>query len=646
MSVQATTAPAMMPVAPTHGRLVPLRLDEVTLTDGFWAQLQHRNHDHTVPHILHWLEKAGWIGNFDAAAEGRLPADRRGREFSDSEVYKALEAVAWQLALTPDADLERAYDAVVARVAAAQEPDGYLNTKFGRPGQADRWSDLEWGHELYCVGHLLQAAAARLRTGHDDLLVEVARNAADHVCATFGPDGRQGVCGHPEIELGLVEFGRATGDDRYITQAALFLDRRGHRTLADIEWGRGYFQDDVPIRDADVLRGHAVRALYLSAAAVDVAVERQDPELLDAVRRQLRTTVARRTYITGGMGAQHQDEGFGADWALPSDRSYSETCAGIASVMLAWRMLLATGDPGYADLAERTLFNIVAASPALDGRGFFYTNTLHQRTPGFVPDPDELVPRATSALRAPWFEVSCCPPNVARTLASLHGYLATRDDDGLQLHQYASCRISTELAGRRPVTLEVHTDYPRSGAIEIRSTTATDDAWTLTLRIPSWADGAMLVDGTGTRVVGPGTASVTMGPVQTVRLILPMTPRFSFPDPRIDAVRGTVAVERGPLVLCAESADLPGHADVADVRVDVALPPVDIEVATGDLTRPVPWVQVGGALRPATDTPWPYADAPAGSVDEPVRVPLVPYFLWGNRGPVTMRVWLPVVDGA
>jgi DUF1680 family protein len=637
-STATTTAATMVPVAPTAGALQPLRLDEVAITGGFWADMQQRNGSSSIPHILHWLEKAGWLGNFDAAVDGRLPADRRGREFADSEIYKALEALAWQLALTPDQQLQQDFDAVVARVAAAQEPDGYLNTNYGRPGQAARYSDLEWGHELYCYGHLFQAAAARLRTGHDDTLVDVARSAADHVCATFGRDGLQSICGHPEIELGLVELGRALREPRYIEQASLFVDRRGHRTLADIEWGRSYFQDDVPVRDAHTLRGHAVRALYLASAAVDVAVENSDDELLAAVIRQWRHAVSHRTYITGGMGSQHQDEAFGADYALPPDRSYSETCAGVASVMLSWRLLLATGDESYADMAERTLFNVVAASPALDGRGFFYTNTLHQRTPGFVPDPKELVPRATSALRAPWFLVSCCPPNVARTLASLHGYLATKDDEGLQLHQYASCRISTELAGNRPVTIEVQTDFPRSGEIEIRSVGPAVGSWTLTLRVPSWADGAALTDATGTRTVVPGTVTVIMDNAASVRLTLPMQPRFTFPDPRIDAVRGTVAVERGPLVMCAESVDQHGHADVADIHVDTRRAPTDASDSDSDVLAPRPWASVLGSIEPPADQPWPYAAQPVRPTQvSAADLPLVPYFQWGNRGPGTMR---------
>jgi DUF1680 family protein len=259
------------------------------------------------------------------------------------------------------------------------------------------------------------------------------------------------VCGHPEIELGLVELGRALGEQRYVDQALLFVDRRGHGTLGDHAFGREYYQDDVPVRDADAWRGHAVRALYLSAAAVDVAVERKDQVLLEAIARQWANTVARHTYLTGGMGSHHQDEGFGRDWVLPADRTYCETCAGVGSVMVSWRLFLATGDVRYADLIERTFFNIVATSVREDGRAFFYANTLHQRVPSPAVTDDEVSPRASSSMRAPWFDVSCCPTNLARTLATWHTYAAAIDRTGLSICQYAAATVRTTLQDGREI---------------------------------------------------------------------------------------------------------------------------------------------------------------------------------------------------
>ena len=617
-----TTAPAS-PVVPLRGRLRPLGLDEVRITGGFWADRQRVNGSATLAHIESRLESEGWLPNFDLAVVGTLPEGRRGREFSDSEVYKFLEALAWEIGRTDaaaDDELERRFRAVVARVAAAQEPDGYLNTMFGRPGQEARWTQLQWGHELYCLGHLFQAAVARVRTrpDADDGLIDIARRAADLVCDEFGADGRDAICGHAEVEAGLLELGRALGEQRYVDQAALFVERHGRGSLGEIEWGRAYFQDDVPVRDAEALRGHAVRANYLSAAATDVSIEFDDSALLEALRRQWDRTVERRTYVTGGQGSHHQDEAFGEDWELPPDRAYSETCAGIGSIMFSWRLLLATGEGRYADLIERTLFNVVATSPGDDGRSFFYANTLHQRTPGTPADPDATSPRASSSLRAPWFEVSCCPPNVARTFASLAAYVATADDEGVQLHQYAPSSVRTRLADGTVVALDVSTGYPADGRVRI--TVQEDARFTLTLRVPGWAEGALVRvlsgDGESSEPARPGAVSVRRSyrAGDIVELELPIVPRVTSPHPMVDAVRGSVAIERGPEVLALESIDL--GTDVGEA------------VAAGD-----PIDRDGVVVLPVRSR----------STGEVVEAPLVAYHDWARRGPSTMRVWIPTV---
>ncbi|MEZ7125241.1 glycoside hydrolase family 127 protein [Nonomuraea sp. AD125B] len=623
------------PVLPSHGRARPLGLAQVTLTGGFWGDRQAVNATATLAHCEAWMERLGWLANFDRVADGTTGPDRPGWSFSDSEVYKLLEALAWESARTGDPGAEAAIKRLTARVARAQDPDGYLNTCFGHGDQPPRYSDLEMGHELYNTGHLLQAAVARLRTHGEDDLVRVARRAADHVCRAFGPGGADGICGHPEIEVGLAEFGRALGEERYVEQARLFLDRRGHGRLRDIPLGRAYFQDDVPIRQADVWRGHAVRALYLAAAAVDVAVERGDDELLRAVERQWERSVARRTYITGGMGSRHQDEGFGEDWELPPDRAYCETCAGVASIMVSWRLHLATGDVRYTDLIERTLYNVIAASPSADGRAFFYANPLHQRVPGRPADPDEVSPRAEGGARAAWFDVSCCPTNVARTLASLHAYLATSDDDGLRIHQYAPCRIRAELPDGRPVSVDVETAYPDSGTVRVRVAADAGAPWTLTLRVPAWAAGATLTEGGRTRPAEPGLVSVRRAfrAGDEIVLDLPMEPRFSWPDPRIDAVRGCVAVERGPEVLCLESRDLPDPGGLDSLVVDPRAVPR--AVPGGAVVRGRVLGLAGGA--------WPYPPDPSGAAPgEWFDVRLAPYHGWARRGPSSMRLFLPV----
>jgi DUF1680 family protein len=611
------------PVSPVRpGALRPVGIDGVRIEPGFWGDRQRVNADATLLHAYGWMDRLGWIANFGE------PAGEHGREFADSDVYKLVEAMAWEVGRTGREDLDRLIGEIAAAVAGAQEPDGYVNTRFGHRGAAHRYTDLEWGHELYCYGHLIQAAVARLRTRGEDQLVQIARRAADHVCAEFGADGRQGVCGHPEIEMALVELYRATGEERYLEQARLFVERRGRPALADIEHGREYFQDDVPVRRARAFRGHAVRALYLASGALDVAVETGDRELLEAVVRQWEHTVAMRTYLTGGMGSRHSGESFGDDFELPPDRAYSETCAGVASVMLAWRLLLATGEARYADLAERTLYNVVATSPALDGRAFFYANPLHQRVPG-VPPADEENPRPAAGLRSPWFHVSCCPTNVARTLASLAAYVATTDDLGVQLHQLTSCTVRTALPDGRPVGLRVETDYPWSGDVVVRIEESADSPWRLSLRVPGWAGEAVLVDRGRRRPVASGYAEVHRAwrPGDEVRLELPVRPQWTRPDPRVDAVRGCVALERGPLVYCLESTDQEPGVSLEAVAADTSA-----ELAEAEAPGGVAVAGEGRTIAVADGGPVPGTAA---------RLAFVPYCSWGNRGPSTMRVWVP-----
>jgi DUF1680 family protein len=623
-------------VQPSTSVWRPLGADEIQVTGGIWARMQRLNADTILQHCESWMERIGWTGNFDRAAAGTIGDNHAGMfEFVDSEVYKLLEAMAWELGREHSDALARRYQALVRRVAAAQEPDGYLHTSFGRAGQRPRYSDLEHGHELYCFGFLLQAATARLRAGHDDLLPQVARRLADHVYVQFGPDGRVGVCGHPEIEMALAEFARVTGERRYLELARLFIERRGTGILGPHPLGQDYFQDDIPVRQATTMRGHAVRALYLAAGALDVATETGDDDLAAAVREQWASGVARRTYITGGVGSRHQGEAFGDDFELPPDRAYAETCAGIASVMLSWRLLLSTGEDKYADLIERTLLNGVLASPRADGRAFYYANTLHQRTPGEVPDEHQLSPRAESGLRAPWFEVSCCPTNVARTLASVGLYFATVSDDGLQLHQYGEYQVSTALRAG-PVTLHVSSEYPVSGTVEVTVIEAPREEISLRLRVPAWARGGAVPSETpAEQAAGHVLFRREFRAGDRVRLTLPVVARAMYPDPRIDGARGTFAVEQGPLVLALESVDLPSGWTVNEIAAAPDSIATDASGATIDVYR----------RRPAPGG-WPYHHEADGKDGERTRARLIPYYQWANRGPATMRTWLPLTHVA
>jgi len=642
-----STRPALAasPVVTTHGPRRGGRIGETRWDpQSFWGERIRTNADATFGHCVTWMDRLGWLENFDRVARGESTTDRPGWQFSDSEVYKLLEGIAWELARRPDTDLEETYRSLVDRAVAAQDADGYVSTAYGHPGLPARYTDMSMGHELYNMGHLIQAGVARLRTGGEDALTRAARRAADHICREFADGARETLCGHPEIEVALAEFGRATGEACYIEQARLFIERRGRRSLPVRPLlAADYFQDDVPVREAVALRGHAVRALYLSAGAVDVAVETEDDGLLRALQEQWVRTVERRTYITGGMGSRHQDEGFGDDWELPADRAYCETCAGVASIMFAWRLYLATGQARHIDLIERTAYNILATAQAPDGRAFFYANTLHQREVPESVSGDHVNMRAEGGARAPWFDVSCCPTNVSRTLASMETYACAVKGDTVSLLLYSAGSVAVEVEGDT-LGLRVETEYPHDGLIAVTVTAAPALPVTVRMRVPSWAAGASgSAPGEPLAPVETGWWDVrrTFAVGDCIRILLPMEPRFCWPDRRIDAVRGAVAVERGPLVLCLEGSDLPVQAGIERVVVDTTQPPrIHADGASvSAMVVPDPPVPDGRV-------PFSASLQPSGGAGEWSDIPLVPYHRWAARRPGTMRVFLPTaIDG-
>jgi hypothetical protein len=646
----ASPNPALTPVLPSAGAQAPVPADAVRIADGFWRSRQDLNRTRLLDHCDRWIDDMGWYDTFRVAAGQTPEKPLRGKLFTDADVYKLLEAFAWEMGQRPDGTREARYKEIVALVAAAQDDDGYLNTFFGPRGPAARYTNLAHGHELYCAGHLFQAAVARLRAGVEDDLTRAAVRLGDRICADFGEGGIAGSDGHPGVETSLVELGRATGDRRYIEQARRFLERRGYRTFEHHAIGHEYYLDDVPVREADVLRGHAVRATYLTAGAIDVAVETGDEELLERLETQWRNTWARRTYLTGGMGSRHLGESFGADFELPPDRAYTETCAAVGAVMVAWRLLLATGRAEYADAIERLLFNMVATSPNAAGDRFFYVNPLLQRRPGIAVADGE-APFRKDTLRANWFWVSCCPTNVVRLLASLPAYVATTAGSSVTVQQYIGGEIRARLDDGRTVVLDVATDYPWDGTIRV--TARTPGEYEVRLRVPGWATGAVLrAPGEADRPVGAGYAVVRRrwsdGDVLT--LSLTMKPVVLRPDDRINAVRGTVAVQRGPLVYCAESlVDDPAAIDLDTFRVDPTVAPADVP-ASGPSDVRVLVRASGVVVAPEADADWPYqpadaqtsVDPPPGAVLGETTVDLIPYYAWSNRGPSTMRVFIPV----
>jgi len=528
-------------VAPTDQascRFRPVALGAVDITGGFWAGRREVNGDVGIPSGRERLEAAGNLDNLRLAA-GVMDGEARGPVFMDSDVYKWLEAAAWEYARQPSEELLQAQREITAIVAAAQQPDGYLDSMVQLGHGGERYRDLPWSHEHYCAGHLFQAAVAQVRCTGDRGLLEVAVRLADHLVRTFGEDRRHDVDGHPEVEMALVELYRETGNRDYLELARYFVDARGHGLMESYGKEPTYFSDRVPVREQTTVEGHAVRAVYLAAGAADVAIELGDAELLAALERQLAAMEATKTYVTGGLGGRWDYEAFGDPYELPPDRAYAETCAAIGGVYWAWRMLLATGDPHYADVIERKLFNGFLAGVSLGGDAFFYVNPLQLRSDAH---PDE--GRSPAHGRRPWFDVACCPPNIMRTLASLPGYVATTDAEGVQLQQYVPGCVTAPVAGGL-VEFTTDTDYPWDGRIRVRVDSAPEGEWTLSMRVPAWADGATLRVGDRERPVDAGSyASVrrVWRPGDTVELSLPMAVRLVEADERIDDVRGCVAI--------------------------------------------------------------------------------------------------------
>ena len=655
MSAIPDTLPRTGPIRLGAGARTALRpAEDPVVRTGFWAARQQVNARVGIPQGPFLLESAGNLDDLRLAARGAVGEYHGDYPFMDSDVYKWLEAASWQLArLYPDSpegrrlaeDVER----LIGLVADAQQPDGYINTWFQAGKGEGRFTDLRWGHELYCAGHLIQAAVAHHRATGRTRLLEIARRFADHIDSVFGPvdSGKpiNGFDAHPEVETALVELYRETGERRYLDLAGYFVDGHGHGLVG----GEAYCQDRVPVREARTVEGHAVRQLYLLAAVADLAAETGEHELRAAGERLWSAMAATKTHLTGGVGAHHDKEEFGDPYELPTERAYCETCAAIASIQFSWRMALLTGQARYSDLVERTLFNGFLSGVSLDGESWLYINPLQVRDGHDDQGGDK------SARRTAWFRCACCPPNVMRLLASLDHYVASTDGHGIQLHQYAGGTFRGEVSGS-PVEVSVATEYPWDGRVTVSVEEAPADVpWTLSLRIPQWCDRftvqyAEQTDDETSAPLEDGWLRLTRTwkTGERVVLELDMEPRLTSADPRVDAVRGCVAIERGPLVYCLEQVDnLGGGLD--DVVIDTSHPLAAKH--RPDLLGGVTTVLGSGYRRAmAPQGWWPYPSGPATATDAPdpavdgrIDLAAIPYFAWANRQDGAMRVWLPAV---
>jgi DUF1680 family protein len=618
-------------LASPYAKLSALPLQNISISGGFWLRRQEINRRVSLPHGLRKLEEAGNFHNLRLAA-GLSQGIYQGPLFMDEDVYKWLEAVAYEIANTEDAGLERLAESTIDLLAAAQQDDGYLNSYYQVVEPGKRWTDLEHGHEMYCAGHLIQAAIAYRRTTGKTRLLEIACRFADHIAGTFGPGRRLGACGHPEIEMALVELYRETGKRCYLDLAAFFIGQRGQGKMHGLgRYGPEYHQDRVPVRQAQEVEGHAVRQLYLTTGVTDLYLETGEPALLAAMMRLWHDMTTHKMYLTGGLGARYEGESFGAAYELPSDRCYCETCASIASMMWNWRMLLATGEARFADLLELTLYNGFLSGVSLGGDRFFYVNPLQSRG---------------GMERKEWYPVACCPPNIMRQIAAVGHYISTFNSNGFQIHQYISSRTTGEFSPGREAVLSLDTDYPWDGRVTIKVEKTDGSPWELSLRIPSWCEGATLrINNQAIDKPAPAGTYISLEqawhPGDTLDLHLPMEPALITPNPRVDAIRGSLAIQRGPLIYCLEEIDQPVGTNLLDVRLDPTTP-LRASWQEGLLGSVMTVEAQGAQVELGAWEDFLYRHLAQEQLPvRAVKLTAVPYFAWANRGPGAMRVWIP-----
>jgi len=628
----------------------PVPFTAVEVHEGFWLPRMTTNRDVTLWYDFRKCEETGRIANF-ARAGGLEQGGFQGIFFNDSDVVKVIEGAAYCLSLKRDEKLDRYLDDLIAKIAAAQEDDGYLYTartindpKYDYPGKEGRWTNLRWGHELYNVGHMYEAAVAHFQATGKRSLLRVAIKNADLICDVFGPGEGQivDVPGCQTIEIGLVKLCRVTGDEKYLRQAKFFIDMRGRADKRKETYGT-YAQDHKPLVEQTEAVGHAVRGGYLYAGVADVAALTGNEDYIAAINRIWQDVVDRKVYLTGNVGQHGAGEGYAGAWKLDNLRAYNETCAAIALALWNHRMFLLHGDAKYFDFLERTLYNGFLSGVSLSGDKFFYPNPL-------ACDMNFKFNRG-SLERSPWFGCSCCPTNVVRFLPSIPGIVYAHREDAVYVNLFVNCTAKIELP-ENTVTIAQKTGYPFNGKVAITVAPEKDGEFALHVRIPGWvlnrpipselyrfAAGDKLAWKPSWRVNGraqsvplkKGYAFIRRAwkAGDMVELELPMTVQRVLSHEKVAGNRGRVAITRGPIVYCAEGADHGGHVLHMYLPDDAALSAEHRPDLLGGVTV------LTGKARAARR-------AEEGSVvSEPAPLTMIPYYAWCHRGPNEMQVWLP-----
>ncbi len=606
----------------------------VKLCSGVLAERQRIALGATIPAVMKKIVETGRLAAFRLGWKPGMPD--KPHIYWDSDTAKVLEGMAAALALRPDAALEREYDRWVELIVSAQQPDGYLNTYFTVVEPEKRFADLYLNHELYCCGHLIEAAVAGYRLLGKRRLLDAVCHYADYLAGVFGPGQRRGWPGHEEIELALLKLHRVTGEKRYLDLAKYFIDDRGvaphyFRTVEKhAELDDAYNQSHLPVREQSSAEGHAVRAVYLYCGMADLAGITGDGGLLAACERIFHSIRDRRMYVTGGIGSSFWHERFTVDYDLANGSlMYAESCAAMGLAMFCSRMLNLTGDAKYAEIVELALFNGILSGISLSGDRYFYTNYLEV-------DDNLMTYTFGSPVRQEWFNCSCCPTSFARFLTQMQQYLCSVRDDEVRINIPAAAEVEIPLENGATASFEVVGDYPYNGEILIRI--RRDGAYTLSPHLPEWCRAAVVRVNGEERYAGEGGRYIPLArhweAGETVELTLEMPVRFLRSNLKVTGNAGRVALKRGPLVYCAEEIDAP--CPVRELMVDTSAAP-QLECAK-DLPAGTVALRVRGRRECAVDSEALYFE---GSPKlEPVEFHAIPYALWQNRGRTNMAVWL------
>jgi DUF1680 family protein len=634
-----------------------MEIKKFKIEDGFWSPYRRLIREEVLPYQYAMLEdqipdaeQSHAIENFRIAA-GLKQGEFKGMLFQDSDVAKWIEACAFSLMNYSDEKLEATVDAIIEIIEKAQQEDGYLNTFFTLKEPTHRWTDLQEGHELYCAGHMIEAAVAYYQATGKDRLLKIIVRMADHIDRRFGKGKIRGYCGHPEIELALMKLYRVTGEERYLTLCEYFVNERGTQpnyfkeeqenrgwSIWNSDWRDvNYTQNYAPVREQKDAVGHSVRAVYLYTGMADLAGELGDEALRTTCENLWNSITRRRMYVTGGIGSTVIGEAFTEDYDLPNDTAYAETCASVGLIFFAQKMFELSSKGEYVDVLERALYNTVLAGMSQDGKHFFYVNPL-EVTPGI--SGKAVTHRHVLPERPKWFSCACCPPNVARMISSLELYAWSENNSTIFSNLYIGGEA--DFSKSKGCKLITETNYPYGGNISYKLVMEEPSRnFTIAIRIPGWCDvnkTKLYYNGEELSLAditknGYAYVNKSFAPGDELQLTLDFTPYRIYSSPRLHNNEGYIALQCGPLIYCLEGADNEGEVHSLRIAKDAVIKAVRAEQQFGGITV---LEAEGYRLQSGSELYTRVRPQPKSCI-----ITAVPYYVWGNRGLNQMRVWIP-----